>query len=80
MIQLLVKAVQLLTFCILCIKQEAEIIWSYIIFFYFGRTYARERDTYCLVIFLSQGLIPFHQKCIQLTECRIGITTQIVTL
>ena len=40
MIQILVKAVQLLTFCILCIKQEAEIIWSYIIFFYFGRTYA----------------------------------------
>ena len=55
MIQILVKAVQLLTFCILCIKQEAEIIWSYIIFFYFGRTYAWELYTYCLVIFLRQG-------------------------
>mgnify|MGYP003091931019 CR=1 FL=1 len=57
MIQILVKAVQLLTFCILCIKQEAEIIWSYIIFFYFGRTYAWELYTYCLP--LALGVISF---------------------
>ena len=52
MIQILVKAVQLLTFCILCIKQEAEIIWSHIIFFYFGSTYEWDLYTYCPVITL----------------------------
>ena len=51
MIQILVKAVQLLTFCILCIKQEAEIIWSYIIFFYFGRTYTWE----CVYVLYNTG-------------------------
>ena len=67
MIQILVKTVQLLSFRILCIKQETEIIRSYIILFHIIGSDSRELQLDRLFLLLRQSLVPFHKKGIQLS-------------
>ena len=78
MIQILIKRVELSTFCILRVKQEAKIIGPHIVFLITVGSRPRELHTNRIRIPFVQCRITLHKERIQFSQRRIGVCLQVV--